>query len=537
MSERRNQTHSPLGPLSRRQFLRTAAIAGVSAGSIGPFLAACGKGGGGTPQTSGSPQQGGDLIFGRAWDPRTIDPSSSEDNEAIWTVLNLYDCLYTVSRDGHGSDPWLVVKSETSSDQLTWTFSLRPGVKFCDGRPLTAEDVKFTLDRAHVGYNGYIDAAIDSVDAKDASTVVIHTKHPWGPLVGDLSLYANAIIPKDFRGATEGEFFKNPIGTGPFMLDHWTKGQELKIVKNPHYWQEGKPHLDSVTFTIVADDNTRVLQLRGGEAHVIYFPPFSVLSSLQQTPGIKVDSFPSTWVSFILSNETRPHFGDVHVRRAISYAIDRDSIIKSVLFGHGQPAASFFSPSWGFYNPDTPALWYDPAKAKQELSMSGFPNGFSAEYAFVAGDTVNAAIAQIVQANLKDILGIDLSIRSFDESALTAMTKHLDYDMSPDYYTLDIADPDENVPWAIDPVRGGDKSLGTMYNNSEVINWALQAERTVDPKERGAIYAKMQNQVAMDCPFIELYYQPYIYAHRDQVGGFTVYPTGNYHLEDVWLSS
>jgi peptide/nickel transport system substrate-binding protein len=521
--------------ISRREFLQVAAAAGLTLGSASSLLAACGSSSG-NAQASGSPRQGGNLVFARGGDPRTIDPSAGEQNSDIWTVLNMYDCLYAVTSDGHGSKPWLALAHEISSDELTWTFHLRPGVKFSDGRPMTSADAQFTIERAIKGLNGYIDAAIDTVDAPDPATVRIHTRHPWGPLLGDLSLYANAVLPKDLNGMSSAQFFAHPVGTGPFMLDHWKKGQELKLVRNPHYWQAGKPLLDSVTFTVLPDDNTRLLQLRGGQAHIVEFPPFSALSSLQQTPNISVDIFPSTSVSYIGMNERKPQFADVHVRRAISYAIDRQAIIKSVLFGHGQPANSFFSPAWPFYNPQTPDLWYDLAKAKQELAMSSFPHGFATTMMVIAGDTVNGGVAQIVQPNLQ-ALGINMKIASYDPSTFQTLQLNHSYDMFPDYYTLDIGDPDEDVPWCVDPVRGGVDSLYTNYRNTDVMKWGLQAESTIDPTKRAAIYAKIQDQVAMDAPFAELYYSPYVYAHRDSVNGFTVYPTGNYHLEDVWLAS
>jgi len=521
--------------LPRRQFLGATALTSLGVGSAGSLLAACGSSPSGA-KVSGASRRGGNLVFARTADPATLDPAPAADNEAIWTILNLFDCLYTVTPDGHGSMPWLAASHEISSDQLTWTLHLRPGVKFSDGKPLTAADVKFTLERVAKSINAYILSSVKGVDAPDASTVVIHTKHPWGPLLGDLSLYTNAILPKNLNGMSSTEFFSHPVGTGPFVLDYWKKGQALKLARNPHYWRKGRPLLDSVTFPTVPDDNTRVLQLRGGQADIIEFPPFADISSLQRTPGIKVDLFPSTWVSYIGMNEKKPQFADVHVRRAISYAIDRNSIIKSALFGHAQPAASFFSPGWAFYNPKTPKLWYDPAKAKQELSMSKFPNGFSATYAVVAGDTVNSTIAQIVQANLKKI-GINLTIQSYDISAFNALESKAKYDLAPNYYTLDIGDPDENTPWAIDSVYGGSWSLDTWYNNPEVLKLTYASERTIDPKKRAAIYAKIQNIVAMDCPFAELYYQPYPYARKTSVMGFTIPPTGNYHLEDVWLTS
>jgi peptide/nickel transport system substrate-binding protein len=521
--------------LPRRRFLQASAFAGMAVGGAG-FLGACSSPSASAGGSSGKARAGGNLVFARTADPETLDPSAAEDNEAIWTALNLYDCLYTVTPNGHGSMPWLATSHEISSDSRTWTFHLRPGVKFSDGKPVTSADVRFTLERAAKGVNGYILASVDSIDEPDSSTVRIHTSHPWGPLLGDVSMYSNAILPNNLNGMTAAEFFQHPVGTGPFKLESWTKGQSLKLSRNPHYWRKGKPLLDSVEFTVVPDDNTRLLQLRGGQVDIIEFPPFSSISSLQQTSGIKVDLFTSTWVSYIAMNEKRPEFADVHVRRAISYAVDRSSIIRAVLFGHGQPAASFFSPGWAFYNPRTTRLWYDLTAAKAEIAKSAYPHGFSATYAVDAGDTNNSAIAQIVQANLKEI-GIDLTIQSYDVSTITEMQQKGQYDLYPSYYTLDIGDPDENVPWAIDPVYGGTNSLYTWYNNPELLKLTYSSESTIDPQKRAQIYASMQEMVANDAPFVELYYQPYAYAQSTAVGGFAVPPTGSYHLEDMWLSS
>ena len=120
---------------------------------------------------------------------------------------------------------------------------------------------------------GFINSAIESVDAPDPLTVVINTRFPWSPLLADVVGFINYILPADFGGMTEEEFFDNPVGTGPFMFDGWDPGVELRLVKNPGYWKEGRPYLDSVTWRLVGDDNTRILQLEGGQAHINQEPP------------------------------------------------------------------------------------------------------------------------------------------------------------------------------------------------------------------------------------------------------------------------
>jgi peptide/nickel transport system substrate-binding protein len=518
--------------VSRRDFFKTLAAGGAAIGGVSAFGTLL------TSSTAGasSPKRGGDLTFARTADPQTIDPSAAIDTESIWTVLCLYDCLYDVTASGHSEIPWLATSYELSSDQLTWTFHLRSGVKFSDGRPLDSTDVRYTLERALKGPNAYILSAVNAIDTPNASTVVLHTSHPWGPLAGDMSMYSNAILPNELRGMTDAAFFNHPIGTGPFVMESWTKGQQMVLKRNPHYWQEGKPHLDSVTFLTIPDDNTRLVQLKGGQIDIMEAPPYSSVSALQSTPGVVVDLFKSTAVSSIGMSEKKPQYQDLHVRRAISYAIDRVSIINDVLFGHGTPAASFFAPTWAYYYADTPKLWYDTDKAKKEISLSKYPKGFKTTYAVAAGDELNGTIAQIVQSNLK-VIGIDVAIQSYDPSTLASLVSTGNYDMSPAIGTLDISDPDENVPAAVGEAYGGIYDAYTWYNNPELLKLVHQSENTIAPAARAKIYNEIQTMTAEACPFVMLYYSPFPYAEQTTVKGFDIPPTGAYHLEKVWLSS
>ena len=174
-------------------------------------------------RTSATPTQGGDLVIARTSDSTTMDPRGAFDNEAIWVFQQLYETLYTVTPDGKDVKPWLATSYDLSPDKLTYTFHLRKGVKFHNGQEMTADDVKFSLDGARnpkTGW-GYIDVAIKSVTVKDKYTVVVKTKYKWAPLVADIALFNNSIIPKNYGGKTEKEFFAAPVGTGAFK---WSCG-------------------------------------------------------------------------------------------------------------------------------------------------------------------------------------------------------------------------------------------------------------------------------------------------------------------------
>ena len=198
--------------------LALAACAVLTAVSFGPSASA---------RTSATPTPGGDLVIARTSDSTTIDTRGAFDNEAIWVFQQLYETLYVVTPDGKGVKPWLATSYDLSPDKLTYTFHLRKGVKFHNGQEMTADDVKFSIDGARnpkTGW-GYIDIAIKSVTVKDKYTVVIKTKYQWAPLVADIALFNNSIIPKNYAGKTEKEFFAAPIGTGAFKWDHWTRAR------------------------------------------------------------------------------------------------------------------------------------------------------------------------------------------------------------------------------------------------------------------------------------------------------------------------
>jgi peptide/nickel transport system substrate-binding protein len=478
---------------------------------------------------------GGNLVIARTQDSQSMNNTTVFDNESIWIFENIFDTLYTVTPDGKSVQPDLATGYKVTNAKKTYTFTLRSGVKFSNGTPMTSADVKFSLDKAKAAAQGwgFIDTAIKDVKAPTPSTVQVDLKYPWAPLVADLSLFSNGIVPANYGGKTEAAFYKAPIGTGPFKWDFWHKGQSLKLVKNTNYWKPGQPYLDSVTWTDTPSDNTRELQLKGGQAQVDEFPAWSTVASLKSTPGVTMNLFPSTRTDYLLMNEKRPPFNDVHVRRAISLAVNRQSLVKAVLFGNGKPANSLFPPQVPYYQASTQGLQFNLAQAKAEMAKSSQPHGFSTTLLIPSGDSDDSTIAQIMQANLKP-LGINVKIQQLDPNTVSTNQQGLDYDMSLSYWTMDIPDPDELATFAVVPTSGA-KSFYTMYSNKSVISDATQAERTLSTATRQTLYNKLQSQAASDAFMGFLYYSPYAYATSSKLHGFLVTPLGNYHLENAWL--
>jgi peptide/nickel transport system substrate-binding protein len=503
-------------------------------------LAGCGGSSGSSSGTaaaaSGAPTQGGDLVIARTADSQSMNNTTVFDNESIWIFEQIFQTLYTVTPNGKGVQPMLATSYTVSADKKTYTFTLRSGVKFSTGQPMTSADVKFSIDQASAAAKGwgYINTAIKSVEAPTPSTVVVNLKYPWAPLLADLSLFSNGIVPANYGGKTETQFYNAPVGTGPFKWDFWHKGSALKLVRNPNYWEKGKPYLNSVTWTDVPSDNTRELQLKGGQAQVDEFPAWSTVGSLKTTPSVTMNLFNSTRTDYLAFNEQRKPFQDVHVRRAISLAVDRAALVKAVLFGNGKPANSLFPPQVPYYQAATPGLQYNLAQAKQEMAKSSVPQGFSTTILVSSGFSDYLTIATILQSELKP-LGINLKIQQLDPNTANTNQQSLKYDMTLTYWTMDIPDPDELATFGVDP-NSGAKSFFTAYNNPTVVKATHDAEQTLATAARQDLYNTVQSDSAADAFMAFLYNSPYAYATTSSVHGFYVTPLGNYHLENVWLS-
>jgi peptide/nickel transport system substrate-binding protein len=498
-------------------------------------LAAAGAALAATTGGAAGPKHGGSITIARIEDSQSFDKTNVFQNESIWLCEQIMEPLYTVTPDGKSVKPWLATGYKVSNGGKTYTFTLRPGVKFSTGKPMTSADVKFSLDDARKQSKGwgYLDAAIKNITAPDPSHVVVNLKYKWAPFLADIALFANGIVPKNWNGEPRAQFYKHPIGTGPFMWDKRVVGQSVTFKRNPNYWQKGKPYLDSVTWTFVTNENTRELQLRGGQIQVDEFPPFNSISKLQHTQGVTMSLFPSTRTDYLDMNEQYAPLADRHVRRAISYAIDRKAIIKSVLFGHGTPANSFLPPQLPFYDPKSPGLQFDMAKAKAELAKSKYPKGFKVSLLVGAGAQVESAMGQILQSSLKQ-LGIDVTFKQEDTSTEFNDVEKQKYQLAFSYWTMDIADPDELVTFSVDPA-GGAHSFYTNYSNPTVIKLSHQAQRQTNVAKRTQLYNQIQKLAAEDAFQGFLYYSPFRYAYSSKLHGFFVYPLGNYHLEDVWI--
>jgi len=500
----------------------TAAMAVAVAGSVMIAM----------PAHANNASPSGDLVLERNQDFATFNPDLAQ-NDSIFIQQQIFEPLFMINQDGKDVRPWLAKSGTVAADKLTWTIKLRTDVKFSDGTPMTSADVKFSLETAAKGDGwGFLLTEIKSITAPSPDTVVITTSTPWAPLLSDLACFSTSILPNNYGGLTADAFFKAPVGTGPFKLDSWTPGTSIKFVANKNYWQPGKPYLNSVTWKYVPDDNTRALDLQSGQSDINEFPPATSVASLKSQPNINVTPFPAAQSEYLAMNEKVPALADVHVRRALSYALNRQAIVKVVLAGIGTVSNSILAPNVGYYDPKTPGIQYDLKKAAAELAKSKYAKGLKLEYLATAGSVTDNAMSSILQADLKKI-GVTLTIKTQEPKVKRQTQKAMNYQITSTGWTMDISDPDELMTFALSPKEGGTNDFYTNYNNPAVVAAVKKGQTTVDPVARQKAYSFAQTTTANEAMMMFVYNAPYIYAWNKNVTGFQVTPTLQYHMEDV----
>jgi peptide/nickel transport system substrate-binding protein len=486
-----------------------------------------------TSAAPAEPQSGGSLVFARTQSPTSLDLHREITANNAFAIDKIFEPLLAFDAEGE-IEPWLASDYSASEDGLVWTFTLREGVTFSDGSPLTPADVVYSLERhLEVGGPLPLGAPVTSVEAQGEDTVVITLSAPYTPFAAELAGFSNGILPADLGGIDEETFFKDPVGTGPFVVDEWTEGGDISFTANESYWQEGKPYLDEVVYRLVQDDNQLVAQLQSGQVDVIDTVSSANVATLQANTSLAVSITPGWQVEELFFNTLDEHFQDRDVRRAVSYALDREGIVEATSFGTAEVAGSVLPPSIPGYDGSITTLDYDVDAAKAALADSAFPDGFTTKLLVASGNDLRAQEAQIIQAQLAEI-GITVEIESIDLAAFRERFRAFDYSFMLNGATSDAADPNGIVTFQADP-EGGTNGYWTHYENPEVTALIAEGRTLPDGDERTQVYSQIQQLIADDAPFIPLSYPSTIKASAATVQGLTVLPNGSVRLQDTWL--
>ena len=477
---------------------------------------------------------GGTFTYARSDSTTSFDLHQEITENNAFAIDKVFESLVTFDNDGNIID-WLAEDHKISDDGLVYTFMLRDGLKFSDGTDVTAEDVKFSIERhLEVGGSLPIEADVKSVEAVDEKTVEITLGTAYTPFLSELANFSNGIIPKDFGGKTEEEFFKNPVGTGPFAVSEWDPSGDLTFVKNEYYWQEGKPYIDELVYKVVDDDNQALNQLLAGEIDGIEDLSLSNASNVDGNADTKTATSFSYNVEELFFNTLDEHFSDEHVRRALAMAIDRESLTKALTFGYAEIANTVLPRALLYQTNDTVnALSYDIDAAKEELAQSAYPDGFDTTISIASGNNTRLQEAQIIQAAGAQI-GINIEINAQEISTFRSDFRDLNFSMMINSATADYPDANSIFAFQVDP-DGWSKCYWTSYNNETAADLMRKGQVTPDGDERAAVYEELQQILADEVPYIPLYNSENVVGLRDNVEGFTVLPNGSVHFEDVYF--
>ena len=456
-------------------------------------------------------------------------PERNSSN-ASWTM---FDSLIFPEADGTFS-PALAESWELSEDGRTVTFTLRQGVTFHNGEEFTADDVVHSWET-------YIDPAVtyasnwtvaDSVEKIDDFTVAVSTEEPNALLLPYIAT-SWSIIPMDYYTEVGAAgFAEEPIGTGPFMLEEWVKGDSITVVANPNYWREGYPKLAEVIFKFMPESATRVAAIQTGEIDISPRLTTEDAQGLLGAPDVQIIRYPVNRVYYLAFNNVTTGVGtpieDPAVRRALQYAVDVDGIINTLFDGYATRAVGFVGPTdLGFDGAEpTP---FDPEQAKAMLAEAGYPEGFAVDMACPDGAYAHInEVCEIIRANLNDV----------------GVTGELDIMESNAYWELEATQA--LVPLFVDswsvtiteayPRLQGALNQGDSYANfytDEIQALLDEIATTVDVEARAELYGEMQQLMRDDPPFVYLYLPEAFEAVRTRVQNYKPRAAEQYFLWDV----
>jgi peptide/nickel transport system substrate-binding protein len=465
----------------------------------------------------------GSLTVQLTSEPPGLDLTATPASTTAAVVLyNVQEALVKVDQQGK-LGPWLAERWHTA-DNLNYTFFLKKGVRFHNGRPFTAEDVKFVLDRArnpetkHPHVRHYED--IGSIHVKDEHTITISLKQQNAMFVYNLSRQGSVMYPRE---AVE-QLKTQPIGTGPFTLARWDRGDRIVLRQNPDYHVKGLPKLDQVTFRFIPDPNAALAALQAGDIDVMAFGlgPESV-EVVRRSPNLQVITGETTSDVILALNNSKKPYSDARVRRAITHAVNKDEIVKAAMFGFGRVLGSNVDPLNPYFVDVSKAVPYNLEKAKQLLAEAGYPNGFEATLKVTPQYPYTVRTGEVIVQQLGKA-GIRVKLEQIEWGQwLDRVYKNADYDMT----IIGHAE-------AWDAGNYANPKYYFRYDSPRFQEVYKQSETTLDDAKRRALYHELQKIMAEEAPVVWLYVYPFIVAAKKGVQGiWKNLPTPSFDLTEV----
>ncbi|GEO38338.1 peptide ABC transporter substrate-binding protein [Skermanella aerolata] len=489
-------------------------------------------------------KNGGAMVVTYKDDIATLDPAIGYDWQNWSIIKSLFDGLMDYEPGTTNLRPNLAESYQMSPDGLTYTFKLRPGVKFHNGRVLTADDIKYSIERAvnpatqspGAGFFGSIkgfeeaaaaNGALSGINVVDPQTVKIELSRPDATFLHVMAINFSFAVPKEEVEKAGADFGKKPVGTGAFKMSEWTLGQRLVLERNPDFHEKGLPHLDQITFEIGQEPTVALLRLERGEVDVLGDPiPPARFLEVKNNPANKdlIAVGTQLHTGYVTLNVTMKPFDDVKVRQAVNMAINKDRIVR-IINNRAVPATQPLPPSMPGYAPDYKGYAFDQAKAKALLAEAGFPNGFDTE--ILANNTdPNPRIVQAIQQDLAAV-GIRAAVKTLAQANVIAAGGEKEGaamiwsgGMA---WIADFPDPSNfygPILGCAGAVPGGWN--WSWYCNKDLDAKAAEADAMVDPaskEAREAAWRDIYLKVMEDAPWAPVFNEQRFTMHSARMGG------------------
>jgi peptide/nickel transport system substrate-binding protein len=462
--------------LGRREFLQSVgAILGAGAGLS---LAGCAD----TGPAANRPRD--ELTVGLSDSIVTLDSADHFSTATTSVLRHIYDPLVDLSDTGQLEQA--LATTWTQADARTWRFALRQGVTFHDGTPFNADAVVYTLDRVRADqklelWPGFRD--IEAVRKEGDFAVTVVSRNPAAALPSYLALLG--IMPASARGR-EADYFKAPVGTGPYRFAQWLPGDRINLVARTGYWRIDRPRVPKLTFRFIPDPDKRLAALQAGEVDIFDRAAPDSIAPLRRLPGVRIVETPSVEVQRWHFNLARPPYNDKRVRQAVSLAIDRDRLIKEAMLGYARPAVSPLPEGMFGYVP-LAAKPFDPARARTLLREAGHERLALNWVQFRGRYAKQDQISQMVTAMLAEV-GIAATVRALPNPEALAARAAGEYDLFYSLWTHTTYDPDFYLTqWY---TKAGGAQLN-RFDNPQIEQMVVDA-RVPTPAVRQEKYAAIQ---------------------------------------------
>ncbi|QGU94184.1 ABC transporter substrate-binding protein [Clostridium bovifaecis] len=480
------------------------------------------------------------LIFAQGSDPRGLDPAFVDDGESAKIIVNVFDGLLKYKKDSTELEPALATEWEISKDGKEYTFKLRQGVKFHDGTDFNAEAVKFSIDRQlppsrtdDMPYASFTFGPVDKVEVVDTYTVKVTLKEPYTPFLSNLAMALAAPIVSPTAVKKYGDkFIENPVGTGAFKFVKWDKGQSVTLEKNNEYWGE-KAKVDKVVFQFTKENSVRATQLMTGAVDIIDGVDASNVAEIEKS-GAKMFLEQGMNINYMAFNTSRAPFNDPKLREAISYAIDRNELVKFLYQGYAEIANSQMPSFIPGFNDKVKPYEYNPEKAKAMLKELGKENLEIKIIAYSNPRPYNAVgpkLAESIQAYLLKV-GIKSKIDVYQWTEYKEKAAQGEGDIMFYGWNGDNGDAD-NFLSLLDSNEIASTLNVAKYKNEQVDKLLKDARKIPNGPEREKTYKDIQDILAKDAPWLPISSAKSMAAYSAKVKGFIYHPTGVVFLNQV----